>query len=348
MKRISNLFIILCLAAITLSTVAQTPKRYVVAFYNVENVFDTINDPDVDDDEFLPNSVKRWDSQKYWKKMGNLDRVFYGIAASCKSYPTIIGVSEIENRNVLEDLVAQEKMSRANYQIVHYDSPERRGVDVALMYRPDQFKYEGSYPIHVTFTGIPNTKTRDVLSVWGTIEGERFCFFVTHMPSRLGGQAASESRRIDVARIIRHAADSIMAERPDTKIVIMGDMNDDPIDKSLAEAIGGKQKVKDITKGGMYNPFYDMYKAGFGTLAYGDAWNVFDNLIVNENLLNATTGSLKLYKSDENKFYGNIFTRPFMLQQSGQYKNYPLRTFVGSSFQGGYSDHFPVYIYIAK
>ena len=323
-------------------------KRYTVVFYNVENVFDTLKTEGVLDEEFTPDGINRWNGQKYWKKMANLEKVFYEISTTAKDYPTIIGVSEIENRSVLEDMVSQEKLLRANYQIVHYDSPDARGVDVALFYRPDHFKYEGSAPIPVRVEAEPDFKTRDILMVWGEIEGERFYFFVCHWPSRTGGQQASEYKRIRAAQCARDAADSVMRQFPDAKIVIMGDLNDDPVNKSLYEVLGAKGKTTEVENTGFFNPYHEMFKKGHGTLAYNDAWNLFDNIVVNGNLLHGRGNGLKLVKGSGAKYYGNIFDRSFLRQQSGQYKNYPLRTYVSNAFQDGYSDHFPVYIYISK
>ena len=323
-------------------------KRYTVVFYNVENLFDTLKSPGVLDDEFTPQGINKWDGQKYWKKMANLEKVFYEISATTKDYPTIIGLSEIENRNVLEDLVALEKLQKANYQIAHHDSPDARGIDVALIYRPDQFKFAGSAPIPVTIAAEPDFKTRDILMVWGTIEDERFYFFVCHWPSRLGGQRTSEYRRERAAQCVRHAVDSVMNQFPDAKIVVMGDLNDDPVDKSQYVVLGAKGDASEVRYAGLFNPYYEMFKKGFGTLAYNDAWNLFDNIIVNGNLLRATTGALKLRKANGAKYYGNIFDRAFLRQKSGQYKNYPWRTYVSNVFQNGFSDHFPVYIHISR
>lgn len=341
-KWLTTITVVLLLGLSTLGFANKRP--YTVLFYNVENLFDTIPGPN--DKEFTPEAGKAWNTTKYNIKMNNLDRVFYDIAAAEKTFPAIIGLAEVENRTVLEDLVKMPKIGKANYQIVHYDSPDWRGVDVALLYRPDLFEYEGSFPIKTEIPELPNFKTRDILSVWGKIDGERFCFFVAHFPSRLGGEAASAFKRIAAAQLVRDAADSMMREYPDIKIVIMGDMNDDPANISLAQTLGGKRKVKDVEPFGYFNPYYQMHRDGFGTLAYQDTWNLFDNVIVNENLLNATTGKLKLVK--RGKYYGNIFRAGYMLQTSGQYKGYPLRTYVGNSFQYGYSDHFPVYILIEK
>lgn len=336
----SGFFVLLLLAGF-----AQKP--YKVMFYNFENLFDTINDPEILDEEFTPDGPKKWNSVKYNKKIGNLERVLFDIAALDKNYPAVIGVSEVENRSVLEDVIATPKLAPANYRIVHYDSPDARGVDVAFYYRPDVFKLEGSAPIPFTMESLPNFRTRDVVTMWGTIDGEPFYFMVAHWPSRLGGKEASAPKRERAAEIMRHAADSVLAINPATKVVMMGDFNDDATDDSITEVLGAKGDIRKLEPGDYYNPFINVLKAGYGTLAYQDAWNLFDNIVVSENLV--AGDGLKIRKaSPKARFYGNIFSRPYMIQQEGQYKGYPLRTFVGNNFQGGYSDHFPVYIYIGK
>lgn len=336
----SGFFVLLLLAGF-----AQKP--YKVMFYNFENLFDTINDPEILDEEFTPDGPKKWNSVKYNKKIGNLERVLFDIAALDKNYPAVIGVSEVENRSVLEDVIATPKLAPANYRIVHYDSPDARGVDVAFFYRPDVFELEGSAPIPFTMEGLPNFKTRDIVTMWGTIEGEPFYFMVAHWPSRLGDKEASAPKRERAAEIMRRAADSVLRLDPATKVVMMGDFNDDATDDSITEVLGAKGDIRKLEPGDYYNPFINVLKAGYGTLAYQDAWNLFDNIVVSENLV--AGDGLKIRKaSPKARFYGNIFSRPYMIQQEGQYKGYPLRTFVGNNFQGGYSDHFPVYIYIGK
>ncbi len=345
-KMKKNLLFTLSLVALFAVGFAQKP--YKVVFYNLENFFDTINDPEVLDDEFTPDGPKEWNSAKYRKKLDNIERVFFGIAALDKNYPAVIGVSEVETRSVLEDIVATPKLAPACYHIVHYDSPEARGVDVAFLYRPDLFKLEGSFPVRTVVPTLPNFKTRDILTMWGTIADEPFFFMVAHWPSRLGGKEASEFKRIAVGRQMRHIADSVLALNPATKIIAMGDFNDDPTDKSIAEGLGCRAKLKTLAKGEFFNPFAEMHRAGLGTLAYGDAWNLFDNIVVTENLATGSAGGLELQKAPGSKFYGNIFKQHYMVQREGQFKGYPLRTFVGNNFQGGYSDHFPVYVYFAK
>ena len=332
--------------ALAATSVVAQDKPYMVAFWNFENLFDIYNDPETHDDEFTPEGIKKWNETKYQKKLSNLERVIFDMAAINKDYPVVMGVSEIENRSVLEDLVSQPKLKGAKYRICHFDSPDARGVDVAFLYRADVFKLEGSDNIKLNVPELPNFRTRDLVVMWGTIEGEPFYFLVSHWPSRLGGKEASQFKRDACAKQIREIKDSLLQANPATKVVVMGDFNDDATDASLVKVMGAKGKVKELETGDFFNPYVQMLKAGLGTLAYQDSWNLFDNICVTENLVNGTYGKLRLIKGK--KFYGNIFTRPYMLQQEGQYKGYPLRTFVTNNFQNGFSDHFPVYIYIGK
>lgn len=333
-------------AALLVACFAQKP--YKVVFYNFENLFDTLDDPDKYDEEFTPRGVKKWNTAKYNKKIANLDRVLFDIAAEDRDFPVVIGVSEIENRNVMEDVLAQEKLAHANYRVVHYDSPDARGVDVGFYYRPDIFKLEGSAAIPFYMPELPDFKTRDFVTMWGTIENEPFFFLVTHWPSRLGGKEASAPKRMAAARQVRAIVDSVQRANPATKVVVMGDLNDDATDESIVEGLRARGRTWDVQPGDMFNPFIPMLKAGYGTLAYRDDWNLFDNIIVSDNLVDACPGQLRILPVGNSKFYGGIFRRPYMIQREGQYKGYPLRTFVGNNFQGGFSDHFPVYIYIGK
>ncbi|MBR3677336.1 MAG: endonuclease/exonuclease/phosphatase family protein [Alistipes sp.] len=339
-------FFAILFASLLLVGFAQKP--YKVVFYNLENLFDTINDPNKNDEEYLPEGERKWTTYRYNQKLHNMERVLFDVALQDKNFPVVIGVSEIENRLVLEDLLAQPKLAKANYRIVHFDSPDRRGVDCAFFYRPNQFQLEGSEAHRISFPGRPNFLTRDLVAMWGKIEGEPFYFIVSHWPSRLGGKERSQYSRDFVAAKCKHICDSVRTVNPNTKVVIMGDFNDDATDASVVEVLGAKGNIKKLEANDMFNPFNAMLKAGYGTLAYRDSWNLFDNIVVSENLATGSTGALKIQKKEGAKFYGNIFTAPYMIQKEGQYKNYPLRSFVGSNFQNGYSDHFPVYIYIAK
>ena len=341
-----KLIITAVLASVMVMCFAQKPHK--IMFYNMENFFDTIDDPETNDEEFLPDGAKRWNTAKYDKKLRNMERVLFDIAAIDRNYPAVIGVSEIENRSILEDIASTRKLLPARYAICHYDSPDLRGVDVAFLYRPDVFKLEGSAAIPFRMPDMPDFRTRDFVTMWGTIEDEPFFFLVSHWPSRLGGQAASASKRMAAAEQVRAIVDSVQRADPATKVVVMGDLNDDATDRSIVEGLRAKGRIGDVGPGDMFNPFIALLKAGYGSLAYRDDWNLFDNIIVSDNLATGSTGELKIWPVGDTKFYGGIFRRPYMIQKEGQYKGYPLRTFVGNNFQGGFSDHLPAYIYIAK
>lgn len=351
MKRNISIFglVVALILSVGSAEAQQQSKRYTVLFYNVENLFDTIQDYTIYDTEFIPTGGKEWNSAKYAKKMDNLERVFFGITQQNRAYPTVIGVSEIENRTVLDDIASLPKLQAANYQICHYDGPDARGVDVAFFYRPDQFKYEGSESIKANIPGArPGFRTRDLLTMWGTIDGEPVFFLVSHWPSRRGGQSSSAFLREGLAAQIKGIADSVRTANPKTKVFIMGDFNDDPGDKSVSEYLGAKLRKNKLGPMDLYNPYWQMHKDGYGTLVYNDLWNMFDNIVVSSNVANAPSGTLKLWKPKGAEYYGNIYKAEFLFQKEGQYKGYPLRTYVGNSFQGGYSDHLPVYIFITK
>lgn len=361
MKRI--LLIIAVFLQVVLSS-AQTSsdkkgagRDYVIGFYNLENLFDIYDDPAKNDEEFLPDGKNKWTEAKYTKKLHNMATVIRSMAETNGRFHTILGVSEIENRLVLEDLVSQPEIASANYQIVHYDGPDVRGVDVGLLYRPDQFTYLDSESIPFDFnsskiefmmSGEARTKfkTRDILMVHGLIDGEHFAFYVAHLPSRIGGKGWDLRSR--GAEIIYEHSMKMMEKYPGIKIAVMGDMNDNPTDESMVTFMHGKEKPEEVGKEDYFSPFLSMLKAGYGSLAYQGVWNIYDIILVNENLLNAPDGGLKLRPVGKKGFYGVVFKKPFMITQKGQYKGYPFRTFSGGSFIGGYSDHFPTYIVLSK
>ena len=327
-----------------------------VAFYNLENLFDTINNNGKYDAEFSPDGARQWNGRKYWSKISNLARAITAFnTPTTPNGPAFIGVSEIENRSVLEDLVKaiderlkSEGRAPWNLAIVHHDSPDRRGVDVGALYNPRYFKFMNVVNSTLRVEGKPEFRTRDQMCVTGRMGNDTVDIIVNHWPSRLGGKDASEFKRIAVGEQMRRIADSVLKVNPATKIVAMGDFNDDPTDPSMLEGLNAKPKVKDLQPGDFFSPFHAVLRAGMGTLAYGDAWNLFDNIVVSENLVNAKPGELRLVRAPGSKYYGNVFKRNYMIQREGQFKGYPLRTYVGNNFQGGYSDHFPTLIYLAK
>lgn len=353
MKKILTIILLLLLGT---SAFAQK-HRYVVGFYNVENLFDIYNDPAKNDEEFLPEGNNKWTQAKYDKKLGNIARVISAIKAETGVFHTILGVSEIENRFVLEDLVSQPAIADANYQIVHYDGPDRRGVDVALLYRPDQFTYIDSESIPFTFEGADvhitlnqeqqnYFRTRDILMVHGQIEGEDIAVYVCHLPSRIGGKGFDLRSR--GAEIIYDHSIELKKKYPNIKVVVMGDMNDNPTDDSMAVWLHGKEKINEVTPEDFFSPFTKMLADGYGSLAYRGEWNIYDIIMVDYNLATAAQGGLKICKIHKKGYYGRVFHKDFMTQQTGPYKDTPFRTFSNGAFIGGYSDHYPTYIVIGK
>lgn len=332
-------------------------NSYVLGFYNLENLFDTYHDEGKNDYEFLPDGANKWTEAKYEKKLHNMATVIRAMADENKTFHTILGVSEIENRHVLEDLVGQPEIADANYQIVHYDGPDRRGVDVALLYRPDQFKVLDSESIPFDFNSrkIKFTldqeaqeyfRTRDILMVRGMLGNEMFAFFVAHLPSRIGGKGMDLRAR--GAEIIYENSLKLMKKYPGIKIMVMGDMNDNPTDESMTVYMHGKESVSQVGKEDFFSPFTSMLKAGYGSLAYRGDWNIYDIILVNEALVNARPGELKIIPIVKGQYYGRVFNKPFMTNQSGQYKGTPFRTFSNGAFIGGYSDHYPTYIVVSN
>lgn len=324
---------------------AQESKKiavYGVAFYNLENLFDTINNNDKYDAEFSPQGDRQWTGKKYWSKVRNMASVFKEMANKyIPTGPAVIGVAELENRSVLEDLVKDPTIRAWNLQIVHFDSPDRRGVDVGLLYNPKFFKVLSTASRRLFIPSKPDFLTRDQLVVTGLLGGDKISFIVNHWPSRLGGESQSSYLREAAAALTRSIADSLLREDPNAGVVIMGDLNDDPFNKSVKDVIGAKKKVEEVPDGGFFNPMWSILDKGIGTLAYRGNWNLFDQIIVSKNLLGKNRESLKFWRAE-------VFNKPFLTNDSGQYKGYPKRTFSGGVFLNGYSDHFPSLIYLVK
>ena len=353
MKRVVY-FVLIFLLIIPLMSCAQGKRSYVIGFYNLENLFDTYHDEGKNDYEYLPDGANQWTEAKYAKKLHNMASVIRAMKDENKVWHALLGVSEIENRHVLEDLVSQPEIAEANYQIVHYDGPDRRGVDVALLYRPNQFKVLESKSIPFDFNSSIEFslneeekayfRTRDILMVRGMLGGEMFAVFVAHLPSRIGGKGFDLRSR--GGEIMYQESMKLMEAYPDIKIVAMGDMNDNSTDPSMAVYMHGKENIDEVGKEDFFSPFVSMLKSGYGSLAYQGEWNIYDIIVVNANLCRGE--GLKIRPIVKKKFYGRIFNPPFMTQQEGPYAGTPFRTFSGGAFIGGYSDHYPTYIVVSN
>ena len=308
----------------------------IIGFYNLENFYDTIDDPITDDAEFLPNGIQNWNTEKYITKLDRLSEVISRIGEDVTpGGPVILGLSEVENRNVLEDLISTPRLKPLNYGIVHYNSPDRRGVDVAMIYQKNRFVVEGSKPFRLT-TEDTSFRTRDQLLVWGKLDGEPIHILVNHWPSRRGGEARSAPKRRAAAALSRKIIDSLLAINPNMKFVLMGDLNDNPNNKSVKTVLDAKLKIEDVKDSALYNPMYKLYVDGVGTYAYRDSWDLFDQIIVTPGFINGNNKTYTLIKA-------KIFNQTFLKQKTGTFQGYPWRTAAGGEYLGGYSDHFPVY-----
>ncbi len=323
----------------------QDNKAYKIAcvgFYNLENLFDIEDDPAIRDEDFTLDGRYTWGAEKYQNKLRNMAEVIADLGTSVSpDGMAVLGVCEVENKKVLEDLVSQEKISNRKYEIIHFDSPDRRGIDVGLLYQRKYFKPTNSTVHKLTFKNDPDYFTRDQLVVSGEMDGDKVSFIVAHWPSRSGGQAKSEPRRIEAAQLGRRIIDSLLLADPAAKIILMGDLNDDPIDKSVKDYIRAKGKIGKMKAGDMYNTMYRKFKQGDCTLAYRDAWNLFDQLIVSEGLLSDDASTYVFHKS-------YVYSKEYLKQKVGNYKGYPKRTHAGGKYLNGYSDHFPVFMVLKK
>lgn len=328
---------------------AQDKKSYkvnTIAFYNVENLFS------LEDDEFTiyPDRTVRgetfYNEEIYKAKLKNLAKVISEIGADVTgTTPAIVGFCEIENRDVLQDLVNQEALRSSNYGIIHYHSPDRRGIDVALIYKKDVFlpTHSNSVELLIYNNNNPDQRvyTRDQLVVSGLLDGDNIHFIVNHWPSRSGGEARSRPNRIKAAELNKKIIDSLHSLDPYAKIISMGDFNDDPTNQSIKNVLGTKSKKEDVKINDLYNPMEEMHKRGLGTLAWRDGWNLFDQTIISAGLLNGDFTTYQFYRA-------GIYNPPYLANPRGRYKGYPYRAYADGGFTGGYSDHFPVYVLLIK
>ena len=328
---------------------SQEKKDYKVvsiAFYNVENLFDTFDDPQIFDEDFTPSGKNRWTPELYQKKLENLSLTISRIGRELTGAPpALIGLSEVENRQVLEDLVKMPLLAPYGYEIIHFDSPDERGIDVALLYRSEIFVLQNAVKHSLVLFERTNTAkrdyTRDQLAISGTLDGETLHVIVNHWPSRSGGEKASNYKRELAADLNLKIIDSLQKVDPYASIINMGDFNDDPSDNSISNILCAKAKKEQVGFKGFYNPFVSIATSGVGTSAYRDQWNLFDQIMVSKSLIEKDPLKFTFYRA-------YVFNEPFLVTPSGAYKNYPFRSFGNSGFTGGFSDHFPVYILLTK
>ncbi len=330
------------------SNIAQSQKedRYsirTIAFYNVENLFDTVNDSLYFDDEMTPEGNYNWTLERYKLKITHIAEVISKIGQSTtRTCPDIVGLCEIENLKVIKDLVKHPFLSPYGFNIIHYDSPDERGIDVALIYKGSRFipMSFNSHRLLIFNNSDQRDYTRDQLVVGGLLEGEELYIIVNHWPSRSGGVARSTPYRKAAARLNRRIIDSVLRLNIDAKIISMGDLNDNPTDSSIKNTLTSPDN-ENAKSPAFFNPMESLYNKGDGSLAYRDQWSLFDQILLSKNLINENRNSYTFWKA-------GIYHPSFLQNKTGNYKGYPFRTHVAGRYIGGYSDHFPVYAFLIK
>jgi predicted extracellular nuclease len=313
----------------------KNKNAFTIAFYNLENLFDTTDDPNTFDDDFTPKGKKHWNNKRYKKKIQKLGSVIAQLGTE-KSFfsPALIGVVEVENDSVLTDLVNSNDLKNEHYGFVHYESPDERGIDVALLYKKELFELLSSetFPLYLEDDEGNRDYTRDILLVTGNLNGELIHIIVNHWPSRRSGEDKGESKRIKAAMLASSIVDKIQQENDLAKIIIMGDFNDNPTNKSVKE---------NLMNPNFYNPMESILDKGKGTLRHRGKWHLFDQIIFSKNFFDI--------ESEKHSFkYAEVFDNYSLQEWHGKYKGTPFRTYVGKHYQGGFSDHFPVYVYLKK
>ncbi|MCC1483287.1 endonuclease/exonuclease/phosphatase family protein [Winogradskyella immobilis] len=334
---------------IAFNAYTQNEKRYkihTVAFYNLENLFDTINDPNKFDERSPIMELNSDRAKIYERKLKNMARAVADIGSDqTNNSPAIIGVCEIENRKVLEDLVNDPLLLGKDYGIVHFESPDARGIDVALLYQKALFQPINSKSHELFIYDDLSRKrvfTRNQLLVSGKLEGDLIHVIVNHWPSRSGGEARSRSKRVGAAKLNKRIIDSLQSIDPYAKVFVMGDLNDNPTNASVKDVLKAHSNRKKVPLKGIYNPFENQFKKeGLGTTGYRDSWSLFDQIMVTKPLLDKDFSSFKYYKA-------GIHNKPYLVNRRGRYVGYPFRSFADGGYTGGFSDHFPVYVYVIR
>lgn len=346
MKKFYLLFVMVLLFVAAGGQAQKKYAVYAVGFYNQENLFDTCHDAGKNDSEFLPNGSYRWNGLKYTHKLRNMARALADMGTDVLPEVgcAVIGLSEVENSKVLDDLTAQEPLRARGYKYVHVEDPDTRGIDCAMLYNPSLFTVKSTalLPYIPDETMKSDFKTRGFLTVGGEMAGEPVTVIVCHWPSRFSGSSYREC----AARQVKAIKDSLLNVNPDMKVFVMGDMNNDPTNKSMKEILSAQPEPEAVKDGDMYNPWYNiLVKQGTGTLSYQGSWNLFDQIVMTPNLVD------KKGKRDFStlKFWKNqIVRRDYLFNTEGRYKGTPKRTHASGIWLDGYSDHLPVVVYLVK
>ena len=337
---IKSTILIAFLISVSLTTLSQNNvNSLVVVSYNVENLFDTINSPLFDDDAFTPDGSKKWTSDRYEKKVNDLAMVLESIPGN--GLPSVIGLTEIENRAVLEDLINDPKLSKGAYEIIHKDGVDPRGIECALLYNPEFFTYKSHDYIPIEDPIDPEYLYRSILHVQGKgPDGLTLHLFMNHWKSRSGGLEATERQRMAAALTLRKRLNLIVTRDTDAKIIVMGDFNDEPTNQSIIHGLSAFNKRHNIQPGDLYNLFYDTHNLERkGSYNYRGTWNMLDQFIVSYNMINQGSGLTTGFEQ------GKIFSEEWMMYDNEKYgEKLPSSTYGGPNYYGGPSDHLPIYV----
>jgi len=315
----------------------QTALRHRVMFYNVENLFDPFNDPLTRDDEFTPTGLRRWTWSKMEAKINGIYKVIMAVGEL--DPPVLVGLCEVENGFVLHKLVNDTPLSKLEYRVVHRDSPDPRGIDVALLYRPDRFKVQDCEFVAVVFPDDSARKTREILYVRGMLGRDTLHVFVNHWPSKYSGELETESRRFAAAKTLKRKIDSIRVFYPEARILVMGDLNDEPESAPVVEGLGACERYDPNCPSGLINIAAILKSRGFGSYKHQGTWGIIDQIIISQSLLSRKHG---LFTTPQ---MAAVFESDLLLEPDKQYSGKkPFRTYIGYRYHGGYSDHLPVYI----
>lgn len=306
-----------------------------IAFYNLENLFDVYDDKYTNDNDFLPVSAKKWTPKRYENKLRKLSFAISNIGRKeTGKHPALVGLAEVENASVIQDLINYKHLEDCNYSYAHYDSLDERGIDVALLYDTNAFKVENSETFRVDLVnenGLPDY-TRDILLVSGFLDGDFIHVIVNHWSSRREGEKETEPKRMASANKVGEIISMLRLENQDAKIIIIGDFNDDPSSNSIKHLVASNN---------LFNPMETLRSFNRGTTNHNRQWNVFDQIIFSTNFFENTPNTFEFDLA-------NIFDEDFLKLFNGKFKGTPFRTYIGKKYSGGYSDHFPVYAIFKK
>lgn len=340
-----NLRVLLLAAVFPFIAMAEGRKKVIaIGSYNCENLFDTLDNPDKKDEDFTPRGAYGYTSEVYKAKLHNIATVIQAMGTDVTpDGPAVVGLVEVENNRVLTDLTAQPEIKARNYRYCWFPTPDERGISTAMLFNPRYFSVINARPVPVPLESLGQGRpTRSILYVTGVLAGDTVHIMVNHWPSKSGGEAVSAPGRMLAAKVVRRIVDSLMQADPATRVIMLGDLNDNPTSESVLEGLRAKDEKKGLKNSDLYNPWINMYKKGLGTENYRGEWGLIDQIMMTGTIVDATDDHWRFYRAE-------IFNRDFLTHRLGHERGLPHRSFtIAQVWDNGYSDHFPVLVYLVK